>query len=164
MRKKWLEMLHSFINIELSRLNSHSKGDDNRDEDLINKLKQKDPLNIFLKNNKSLKEEWDLEFDKLISDAVELSNKSENHDLKSSEIFKVEKSQFVNQTYKLINTRKSKQRFNDLIHNFFKNFFQNNERSFMLGEDIETFNNYNPKEYGGAFKVTKIYHNYSQKK
>ena len=45
-------------------------------------------------------------------------------------------------------------RYNDLIYDFFKDHFSKNQ-STLIGEDIETNNEFNPIEYGGAFKVTK---------
>ena len=45
-------------------------------------------------------------------------------------------------------------RGNELIYQSLKTFLEN-ENTFLLGEDIETSNEYNPGEYGGAFKVTR---------
>ena len=48
-----------FIEVEVARLNSHSKGDDNRDEDYIKNINDIDPLNIYIKNNYNKIEEWE---------------------------------------------------------------------------------------------------------
>ena len=145
----------SFINIQLSRLNSHSKGDDNRDENEISNLVNNDPLNKFLKKNNDLKLNWNNEFNKLIDEAVKLSEDNKIFDLKSSQIFQPKESNFENEIFEKIKISKKNDRYNDLIYQFFKNYFGETKHSFMLGEDIETMNEFNPKEYGGAFKVTK---------
>jgi 2-oxoisovalerate dehydrogenase E1 component len=145
----------SFINVELGRLNSHSKGDDNRNENLILQLKKLDPLNLFLSKNKEIKDSWDIEFDKIINNSVSIADNHPIHDIKSSQVFNLKKSYIDDGVYKKNDLTRNKNRFNDLIYNYFKEFFKENETSFLLGEDIETMNEFNPKEYGGAFKVTK---------
>ena len=144
-----------FINIEVGRINSHSKGDDNRSEDEIKKVREKDPLNKFFLKEDQLKKEWDSEFNLLIDEAVDQSLKSKDFNLRSFDGFNEKKSNVKKGKYNKITTLQNSTRYNDLIYKFFKKYFADNSKTFMLGEDIETSNKFNPKEYGGAFKVTK---------
>ena len=144
-----------FINIEVGRMNSHSKGDDNRDENEIKKIIEKDPLNKFFLTEGQFKKEWDSEFDLLIDESVNQSLDSKEFDLNTFDGFDEKKSNVKNGTYKKVAITKNPDRYNDLIYKFLKEYFTNNSKAFMLGEDIETSNEFNPKEYGGAFKVTK---------
>ena len=145
----------SFVNIELGRINSHSKGDDNRDDKLIESIVKKDPLNIFFNKQQKIKKEWDKEFDDLLSDLVKKSLSSESLDISNSLVFNKENSNFSVGKYIEENSFNNSQRFNELIYSFFKKQFDLEPNSIMIGEDIETSNRFNPKEYGGAFKVTK---------
>ena len=145
----------SFINIEVGRINSHSKGDDNRSENKIKKVRDNDPLEKFFLNNMDLKLKWDLEFDSIISDSVDSALNSNEFNLSAFEGFENKKSNVTTGSYKTVELIKNKSRFNDSIYEFFQNYFKKNPEAFMLGEDIETANEFNPKEYGGAFKVTK---------
>ena len=144
-----------FINIEVGRMNSHSKGDDNRDDKEIKKIRNKDPLNKFFLTDVQFKKEWDSEFNLLINESINLSLESKEFDLSSFDGFDEKKSNVKKGTYEKVTVTQNSTRYNDLIYNFFNKYFKNNSKSFMLGEDIETTNEFNPKEYGGAFKVTK---------
>ena len=59
-----------FIEVELGRLNSHSKGDDNRDPRIIEKLNEIDPLNIFIRNNELLVQEWTNEVELIFKNSL----------------------------------------------------------------------------------------------
>lgn len=140
-----------FIEVELGRLNSHSKGDDNRDSKLIENLSERDPINIFINKNKDTVEIWDLEIDLLIKDAL---SKLINLDNINNQ--KIDHSKSNKLDYQKVNIDKSSNlRFNELIYNELDNILSNYKNSILIGEDIENNNIYNPKEYGGAFKVTR---------
>lgn len=143
-----------FIEIELGRLKSHSKGDDNRAESVICKLEELDPLNIFIKNNKEIISTWDNEIDEILNDAILKFDKSAIKKIYDFQNFDDKK--INDDLYKPLDTTKSSSlRFNDLIHNELNNILHLNKDSMLIGEDIENNNSFNPKEYGGAFKVTK---------
>ena len=141
----------AFIEIELGRLNSHSKGDDNRDLNEIQKLKLIDPLNIFLLKNSALILEWEREIDKIIKNSL--------NNLNEGKIFNLNirtKSNKSNQVFSLVDvTSNNETRFNELIYNELDKILFNEEESILIGEDIESNNEFNPNEYGGAFKVTR---------
>lgn len=57
--------------VETYRLNPHSKGDDDRDPAEINRYKDKDPINVVAKENKTLFEKIQTETDEKVNAAVE---------------------------------------------------------------------------------------------
>lgn len=140
-----------FIQVELGRLNSHSKGDDNRDLNVIKSLVEIDPLNIFIKNNKVIIDEWDNEIDKLINNSLEqLSKNHQITKLVNNREYNIEDS------YKIVPLESDHSiRFNELIYLELNKILLNHKESILIGEDIENNNAYNPNEYGGAFKVTR---------
>jgi 2-oxoisovalerate dehydrogenase E1 component len=140
-----------FIEVELGRLNSHSKGDDNRDNKLISDLFERDPLNIFIKNNKAEVKIWDDEIDLLIDSALTELIYPVTVNIQNFNPPKFDKS-----SYQLVKTNTpSNQRFNELIYDELDIILSKYNNSILIGEDIENNNVYNPKEYGGAFKVTR---------
>ncbi len=138
------------LEIKTNRLFSHSKGDDNRDFNQVNSLKEKDPINKFAKSNPEAYNKFLSEINASIDQALEsaLSDEllTEYVNKKSFEYKKV--------TYKSIEENPNK-RGNELIYDGLKHLFSTNDDFVLIGEDIETSNSYNPGEYGGAFKVTR---------
>jgi 2-oxoisovalerate dehydrogenase E1 component len=140
-----------FIEIEMGRLNSHSKGDDNRDLKNISSLNAIDPLNIFIKKNELIIHKWNIEIDEMLNNTLNQLNKdpkttfeSINHFSKKQELYK------KIETKSLTNTR-----FNELIYFELEKILNNEKQALLIGEDIENDNKYNPNVYGGAFKVTR---------
>jgi 2-oxoisovalerate dehydrogenase E1 component len=143
-----------FIEVELARLNSHSKGDDNRADDLIFNLIKLDPLNVFIENNKEIVSVWDQEIDLILNSVLTELNES----IIDNEVFekKLEISKNKNVSFQLINIDKSSNsRYNELIYNELDSILSSFKNSVFIGEDIENNNLFNPKEYGGAFKVSR---------
>ena len=143
----------NFVEIECYRLNSHSKGDDNRSDSEISSYHKKDLLNIFKKNNEDLTKSYILEFREELQSYYDQS-KSENtgkDTLQHSYIYnkKVETKEY------LTDSEDSKKRINKLIYESLKNILQNNNNSLLIGEDIQNKSEFTEKEYGGAFKVTQ---------
>jgi 2-oxoisovalerate dehydrogenase E1 component len=143
-----------FIELELGRLNSHSKGDDNRDDNLIFGLKKLDPLNIFIENNDEIISIWDQEIDLIINNVLlELDNSSIVNTV-VNEITEVLNKK--NESFRLIDIdTSSNERYNELLYNELDNILFSYKNSMLIGEDIENHNIFNPKEYGGAFKVSR---------
>jgi 2-oxoisovalerate dehydrogenase E1 component len=144
-----------FIEVEVGRLYSHSKGDDNRDPKVVDNLLLKDPLNNFLLDNEVLKNLWIEEIisiHKSILQSIDDDNKS-NVEISLN---KDNYSQNHQRTYQKIDTSLvGEKRFNDLLYEELKNILANEIKSIIIGEDIENTNDFNPLPYGGAFKVTK---------
>lgn len=139
----------AFLEIKTNRLHSHSKSDDNRSEKLLEKLNEKDFLNNFLQENPG-------ESRKLI-DEVE--------DTIENILFEVEQEEVLSsfdspESYESIESEYSNlkhfdYRGNDAIYNSLRSILEKNDLAVLIGEDIETSNDFNPGEYGGAFKVSK---------
>jgi len=139
------------LEIKTNRLKSHSKGDDNRDPNFVNNLNTLDPIN-------QLEELDPILFNKI----VDKSDLLISNVLKEVELFdtlKKFKTTIDERTDKDISwldyNANINIRGNDSIYESLKNEMNSNENVILLGEDIESSNDYNPGEYGGAFKVTK---------
>lgn len=143
-----------FIELELGRLNSHSKGDDNRDDNLISNLKKLDPLNIFIDNNDAIISIWDHEIDLIINDVLSELDESSQVDRLNNKISEVSKKNNDSFQFLDIDTT-SNLRYNELLYNELDSILFSYKNSILIGEDIENSNLYNPKEYGGAFKVSR---------
>ncbi len=145
------EKIPFFVEIETYRLNSHSKGDDNRDPDEVKKYEAKDLLNLFIAENSKEYEEANEKVNQEISRAVDFANNSSLLETFPNEPFynndKVE--------YFSIESKKSLKRYNELIYEALDALFAEESGLVVIGEDIEFNNEYTPKPYGGAFKVTK---------
>ena len=139
-----------FIEIETYRLNAHSKGDDNRNEDEINNFKNKDIISKVLEKNIAGMQEYykiiRTTIDEIVSD---LENEKNLENSKRIEF----DSKNYNKTG--VNPLLIEGRYNKLINNALNKFLKENNNSIILGEDIQDGNEHTPKMYGGAFKVTK---------
>ena len=141
-----------FIDVEVARLNAHSKGDDNRSEIMINDLLKKDPLNIISNNYKSIFNQWEKEIDDIINYAT-----TEYVNSKNIQFLRKENKISFDYSKSFINQRNdfSTKRFNELIYDELFSILDSNDFSILIGEDIENSNAFNPGQYGGAFKVTR---------
>ena len=138
------------LEIQTYRLNPHTKGNDNRSKDELQKFKQKDILNQLILSKNPEIEKMITEIDDKIEKAViESLNDPILHNYTSyeSKSFQVE--------YQEISQVTVKKRINELIYEFFKEIFNEDDRCIMIGEDIEYKNKWAPNHYGGAFKITK---------
>ena len=139
------------LEIKTNRLKSHSKGDDNRDPNFVNNLITLDPIN-----------QLNLIEPVLFNDIVNKSDLLISNALKEVDLFDTLKK-FNIPTDVRTDTNISwtdynadiNIRGNDSIYETLKNEMKSDKNVILLGEDIESSNNYNPGEYGGAFKVTK---------
>jgi len=139
-----------FLEVEVARLNSHSKGDDNRDDNFIEKIHEIDPLNCFIKSNENKIKEWEVEIKKLIDKTLNNLKIENNLEFISKDL------SIQSEEYEKINViNKSGKRFNELIYHEIEKILNMDTQSIIIGEDIENNNTFNPKEYGGAFKVTR---------
>ena len=141
----------SFIEIECYRLNSHSKGDDNRDIKEIEHYKSIDPINVFKKNDElaysNLENEANLYLKKLLAEIEKdetLLNSIQNNLIVENSI-----------SYSTLEIPTLNCRINENIYTSFKQNLKDDKSIIILGEDIENNNSFNPEQYGGAFKVTK---------
>jgi 2-oxoisovalerate dehydrogenase E1 component len=153
--KSRIECKPIFIEVEVGRLYSHSKGDDNRDANTVQDLILKDPLNNFLLNNESINKEWDEEINSIHKSIINGIENKKNPNV--ANLLKIDNDSLrFKQIYHKIDTSSiGDKRFNDLLYEELKNILTNDINSIIIGEDIENINEFNPLPYGGAFKVTK---------
>ncbi|MCX6210281.1 MAG: thiamine pyrophosphate-dependent enzyme, partial [Bacteroidetes bacterium] len=141
----------TFIEVECYRLNSHSKGDDNRNTDEIEHYKSIDPINVFERNNETEYNKLNTEANSFL-DLLQLYVEKDETFIKSTSV-KLIKDQAVN--YSALNKNNPNVRVNESIYSSFKHNLEKDKSIVLFGEDIENNNQFNPKQYGGAFKVTK---------
>ena len=135
----------TFLEVKSYRLKSHSKGDDNRNDTLIDEIHKNDLLSNFLDDKQKNDNEFDNFLKELLGDAIN-SKDLEDINIKTENIL-------LNYDVKKI-TDFSTKRVNDQIYSALKNILKN-ENTIILGEDIRNKFRSNNKDYGGAFKVTK---------
>ncbi len=142
----------AFIEIETYRLNSHSKGDDNRSDNEIKEFIEHDVLNQIIKLGNKEVDDF-INNTKLKIEAISLANESKptltkyNHNsdhLLSS-----------NSHISYSPNIEKHDRYNTLIYNALKELLTEHNDLIIIGEDIENKSSFTEKEYGGAFKVTK---------
>ncbi len=134
-----------FIHLDTQRLSSHSKSDDNRKNEDIEKMQKNDIL-IAEINDGNLS--YDSEYIQNIKTLFDKIINSEN--LKYSKPLKQSLEIDINK-----NLPKNGDRFSDHINKSLHNFMENNTNSLIIGEDIEDDPFNSGKTYGGAFKITK---------
>ena len=129
--------------VDTYRLNPHSKGDDHRDKNEINSYKQKDPINIFAKENPKEYQEILNEVNEKIDQFVKsIENKNELDINKYHEDLNEKNSNHWVEI-ETINKRQV-----ELLNAFFDKTLNENKKALFIGEDILS-------PYGGAFKVAK---------
>ena len=146
----------AIFEIETLRLYSHSKGDDNRDKLEIDGLKKKDLINVF-------KNEYPLEYENMYQRAAsEVEIVIENLEVEPqvnlesySTLVQSGSHNYPIELNLAFHTEIQSFFYNQKINNFLSDLFNSNPRVLMFGEDIETSNEYNPGEYGGACKVSR---------
>ncbi|MDA9656641.1 thiamine pyrophosphate-dependent enzyme [Candidatus Marinimicrobia bacterium] len=137
-----------FIEVDTYRLNAHSKGDDNRYQKEINEYYGKDIIKKALDNINEMNDYY-IKIKKNISSIV---LKLEKEVTLTTNIKKINIPKLISHS---LNKYPSSGRYNKLINEALIDFLEVNDKSIILGEDIEDGNKYTPKDYGGAFKVTK---------
>jgi 2-oxoisovalerate dehydrogenase E1 component len=147
----------TLIEVECYRLNSHSKGDDNRDPVEISSFQKRDPINAFEEKHPDESQKVQKEIADLLTAIL---NEVENDPVLEHS---VDGSKISSSTYNYtpLPAEAEAIRVNDAIYNAFRDAFQENSSMVILGEDIQNNNEFNPKPYGGAFKVTKDLSNLS---
>lgn len=139
------------IEIKTYRLNSHSKGDDNRIQNEIEEFRSRDVLtNILNSNNDEItayiaKTKVDIE-----SVIVEIRQ--------GSTLTTTYKSDQLNSKVSISTISKEivvHDRYNALIYKALKKIFIENEDVILIGEDIQNKTEFTDANYGGAFKVSK---------
>lgn len=131
-----------FLHIETFRLKAHSKGDDNRPEELVASFAKRDPLNMFLAKLSKDDEVWVEAIHRRISNAVISAKKLEFAMLPLEEDRATLKMDWIPLE------ASEPRRYIQALNEAFMKIMGDNHNVFMLGEDIKS-------PYGGAFKATK---------
>jgi 2-oxoisovalerate dehydrogenase E1 component len=141
----------AFIEISCYRLNSHSKGDDNRFDNEINEFAEKDLLNRFIIENK----EQYCQFKNEIDNKLEIALKQCEVMVNLSEMEKFE--YITDSSCEILALKDSDEnqdkRQNHLIYCGLKDILEKGD-SLFIGEDIKFITPFTGKPYGGAFKVS----------
>lgn len=136
------------IEIQTDRLRSHSKGDDNRDPDLITQYYERDLLSKYLLTDEGAK--LNRYFKSIVSDTI---NAIENRKSKDIDILRDDTS--LETEFQEIEKIESGVRINDQIYNGLRDVLERDPKAILLGEDIQNKSKYTPLAYGGAFNVTR---------
>ena len=140
------------LEVKCYRLNSHSKGDDNRKESEIEEYKNKDLLNLYIKDNldwfKNYQEELSKEFNNVVDNVQD----------KDFDMSIIENNTIVNHDiewgkYEFLSNQIDK-RLNESINSSL-DMIIGKYNAILIGEDIIDSTPDTPIQYGGAFKVTK---------
>ncbi|MBT6170421.1 MAG: hypothetical protein HOH98_06705 [Flavobacteriaceae bacterium] len=138
----------SFIEVKTKRLMSHSKGDDNRSDEFIENQWQNDLINKYISDDyKDQIKFIEKEIQNLASDAL----KEEKLKSVSSKVSIINNSSYEQEIMSFKHSYGNK-RYNELIRKGISLILD--KKGYFIGEDIENNNNYHPKSYGGAFKVS----------
>jgi len=138
-----------FIEVEAYRLMSHSKGDDNRNPEEINKFRLKDLLTKEIETNNEFVANLLPKISKIIDTAI--INVEKFSDFTNIDIKECKENEI---TYEDDNKTVNNKRINELIHDALKEQFVDNNKTIMIGEDIEYLSISAFSPYGGAFKVS----------
>jgi 2-oxoisovalerate dehydrogenase E1 component len=137
----------AFHLIDTYRLNAHSKGDDDRDKAEINNQRQKDPIEVFSKDNEESYNKLLLEVTTQINKVVDQLDSYEDAELKDYQSM-IENSSNSNIIEEWVDLVKIDERMGTLINRFFKEQMRINPKVLFIGEDVHS-------PYGGAFKIAK---------
>ncbi len=129
--------------VETYRLNPHSKGDDDRDPAEINRYQDKDPMNVFAKENKPLFQKLQAETEQRVNTAVEEILKEPELDIRD---YYQPSKEITHGSWEPLEEIDSRQ--GQLINQFFKEYMKNERSIVFIGEDVLS-------PYGGAFKIAR---------
>jgi 2-oxoisovalerate dehydrogenase E1 component len=140
------------VEIHTHRLNSHSKGDDNRDKAELERMRSSDLINqLLLDEDQVFKKKYveiSAEIDAIVQEVEQLETLNHSRFVQI-EINKLSRLRGVNPE----NT--SSERYNTLIYNSLRKYLADNQLALLIGEDIQSRSEFTEFEYGGAFKVTR---------
>ena len=131
-----------FIEIDTYRLMAHSKGDDDRPKDELERFWELDPLTKFAGSHPDLASKLLAAAEQKVTDAVERA--SEDPLTSFEEVSDRDRSRTRWAPTKI----EGRDRVVTRIYEALRQQLESDERSILIGEDIEG-------PYGGAFKVTK---------
>ncbi|HVH82174.1 MAG TPA: thiamine pyrophosphate-dependent enzyme [Stellaceae bacterium] len=134
-----------FLVIQTYRLNPHSKGDDSRSEEELDWFRERDPLNVILSHHNNYRaryEDMRREIDEHIDVGLTKSR------LSASRYFIDQLPRATEGHWTRVDPPAHDTRFVQQYNDFYGDYLRDNERVWLIGEDIAD-------PYGGAFKVSK---------
>lgn len=134
----------AFHLVDTYRLYPHSKGDDYRDTNEVNKYRAIDPITVFAKNNPQEYNDYLSEIGSEIDQAI--IEALEDPELKIEQYYNPENTVDSSSSLEEIKEIDTKQI--ELINNFFDSEMSKDKTMIFLGEDVLS-------PYGGAFKAAK---------
>ena len=142
-----------FVEVDCYRLNSHSKGDDNRVTDEITAHAEKDLLNKFKKENPEAAS-------LLIDDAKQQLALLYDECKRDTPLTGMKKHAYIHRNEYVANVfqpteEQAASRINKLIYQGLRDILEHEKYSLLIGEDIQDTTQHTDKNYGGAFKVTQ---------
>lgn len=140
----------TFVEVETYRLMSHSKGDDNRDTNEVENNSSNDILTQLIKSGHPEITRLQMQAQNRVDKAVIVAEAS-----KDTIVIDSEQPHKTDLAYFPIKNSKEKKRLNEAIYLALKTLCEQNSSTVLLGEDIAHSTPFTPKEYGGAFKVTR---------
>ncbi len=140
----------AFIEIRSQRLMAHSKGDDNRDPELIEELNSLDIINVLISNDPSLKDFYNEKYENFKLSIEEILKENTCNNAPVSQSFITKKRDLA----RAVDVRTG-ELYSSLINGALKSLLENIENFTIIGEDIRDNASRASKVYGGAFKVTK---------
>jgi len=135
-----------FVRVKTRRLNSHSKGDDNRDAEYLKTIRESDILSSLLKSNTDLNEFRDSfaeELDAIVHSCLDLEDLDVVDRFNFIKIESFDKSELEETNVSV----------RDSLNSMLKQILEAD--GVVIGEDIRDTNGSNSGQYGGAFKVTQ---------
>ncbi|WP_116127827.1 dehydrogenase E1 component subunit alpha/beta [Lewinella sp. IMCC34183] len=140
------------LEIETYRLNSHSKSDDNRREEEVAEYRGKDMINAFAEAQPEAYRELVAAADQIIDEAVAAA---EGDPVQEGCHPAWDDTPAAGASGWSPLSERSDTRFNELIYQALQEQFAGDERTVLIGEDIQERTEFTDKAYGGAFKVTR---------
>lgn len=134
-----------FFHVKTARLNAHSKGDDERDSQTVDRLRTRDPLNRFQLENPEFAAEITDTVRRLIDLAVDKAEKAPVLDIDS---YLRSAAPQTGWTTSEIKFQPPGDRLVHELNCFYESVLRTDPNALFIGEDISD-------PYGGAFKVTK---------
>lgn len=141
----------ALLEINTYRLNPHSKSADNRNEEEINLHRDRDLVTAFEMAYPDKFREFADAADEIITAAV---TAAEEADVLTQPVPAAPPQPTRSTEWKALEER-SDRRFNELIYEALRDQFSQNDKTILIGEDIQDTTEYTEKSYGGAFKVTR---------
>lgn len=140
----------TLLEIDCYRLNSHSKGDDNRFPEEVEEYKKKDVINQFAERNPE-------EYENTVADADGYLDQIIEDIEKDPVLTEVPNpSMLVNNPCEVKPYENNvKMRGGERIHEALKEYFEKDQKAVLVGEDVEYQTKFTGVPYGGAFKITK---------